>query len=162
MYDLADVTTSELSGTVITNLGYDGYDIDEAMTNLDISLLQNSFQFVKLSSGDNAGSIPATFYNKSEEEEIVNVKKTLASNFQARYQIPSRGTFAAIETDPQSLHRSMYDVSGGGNSSKSSVDVYVIQSKDSIIMGSITIPCREVITIIYISEGLLSLYNFQC
>ena len=50
------------------------------------------------------GSVPAVYHFKEEEPEIANIKKAIASCFQANFE----GTAMREEADPQSVHKAEY------------------------------------------------------
>ena len=63
-------------------------------------MMQGWFHFVQTEDG----SIPATYYSREEDAEIVNTKKSIVSAFQANFL----GTNEKEEADPQSLHKAEY------------------------------------------------------
>lgn len=105
LYNVTNVTATAADGDVITLVKEDGADVNETIDDLNIALDRFWFTFVLLTDGPRAGSIPATYYDTNEVDEIVNIKKTLAANFQSKQNFTSN---TAIEVDPQSAHRSTY------------------------------------------------------
>uniref|UniRef100_A0A1X7UPJ7 Vitellogenin domain-containing protein n=1 Tax=Amphimedon queenslandica TaxID=400682 RepID=A0A1X7UPJ7_AMPQE len=81
----------------ISNKG-NKYDSD---TEAPVKGLDKWFCFAQSSK---TGKILGVFYPKKEKEWIVNIKKSIASTFQANY----KGTTVATETDSQSKHKSHY------------------------------------------------------
>ncbi|XP_019853201.1 PREDICTED: uncharacterized protein LOC105313049 [Amphimedon queenslandica] len=88
----------------ISNKG-NKYDSD---TEAPIKKLDKWFCFAQSSK---TGKISGVFYPKKEKEWIVNIKKSIASTFQANY----KGTTVATETDSQSKHKSHYKYYSEGN-----------------------------------------------
>ena len=58
------------------------------------------FQFVQTTDG----AIPATYFSREEDQEVVNIKKAVVSAFQANFI----GTEVTEESDVQSLHQANY------------------------------------------------------
>ena len=104
MYGL-NVTNVQLNGTVVDRIKQDGDDVQGTQEDLKVAL-KGWFAFVMVIAGKDAGAIPATFHDINEEDEIVNIKKTLASTFQAKLNLTTSNL--KVEVDPQSLHRSLY------------------------------------------------------
>lgn len=105
MFNLTDVNATQVTGDVIEYVTFDGYDVLQTVNDMNDALKRNSFHFVILYDGQYSGSIPATYYNESEVDDIANLKKTLASCFQSRL---NQSTGVVNEVDPQSTHRSNY------------------------------------------------------
>ena len=79
------------------------YARSEGTTTRDSSLtrmLSKSIYFVQTDDG----SIPATYYSREEDPEMINTKKAIISLFQANF----KGTKEKQEADPQSLHKAKY------------------------------------------------------
>ena len=72
----------------------------EDAENYYYEMMQGWFHFVQTEDG----SIPATYYSREEDAEIVNTKKSIVSAFQANFL----GTNEKEEADPQSLHKAEY------------------------------------------------------
>ena len=95
LYEL-NVTQTELGGSIMeTNPS----EAEEA-SKYNTELMMGWFQFVQTEDG----SIPATYYSREENQEIVNTKKAIVSAFQANFL----GTTTKEEADPQSMHMAEY------------------------------------------------------
>ena len=63
-------------------------------------MMMGWFKFVQTEDG----SIPAIYYSREEDREIVNTKKAIVSAFQANFL----GTKVKEEADLQSMHKAIY------------------------------------------------------
>lgn len=106
VYNLTDVAAIDFSGTLANEMIENGDDVNATIQDLTDSLQNGHFSFVLVTNGTNAGLVPIAFYDTTEEDEIVNIKKTLAASFQAEYSFV--GTAARTELDPQALHNTTY------------------------------------------------------
>ena len=87
-----DITGAEINGSVIEGHRTEISDLTAA--------LSSPFHFVQTEDG----LIPSTYYSRNEKTEIVNIKKSIVSAFQANF----KGTRVKEEADPQSLHKAEY------------------------------------------------------
>ena len=65
-----------------------------------IARMQGWFEFVQTEDG----SIPVIRHSREEDAEVINIKKAVASAFQANF----KGTKVKEEADPQSHHKAEY------------------------------------------------------
>ena len=93
------VTKIILGGSFIERRKDDSKDSSEALNEYS-QHMQNPFKFVQAADG----SVPAVIHSKDEDPEVVNIKKAIASTFQANFE----GSREKVESDPQSLHVSEY------------------------------------------------------
>lgn len=63
-------------------------------------MMKNRFCFVRNSNG----KLLTVFHPANETSEVVNIKKMIASAFQANFD----KTMEEIESDPQSVHKARY------------------------------------------------------
>ena len=81
-------------------------DDDDALKEQDTTVksfdeqMAGWFKFVQIDDG----SIPAVFHANGEDNEALNLKKSIAAAFQANF----KGTSKKTEADPQSLHVAEY------------------------------------------------------
>ena len=90
-----DITETKLAGNINTQMESEASeprDYDAAM--------KGFFEFVQTEDG----SVPVTRHSREELQEIVNIKKAIASCFQANFM----GTETKEEDDTQSRHTSHY------------------------------------------------------
>ena len=93
------VTKIILGGSFIERRKDDSKDSSEALNEYS-QRMQNPFKFVQTADG----SVPAVIHSKDEDPQVVNIKKAIASTFQANFE----GSREKEESDPQSLHVSEY------------------------------------------------------
>lgn len=105
LYNITDINATNVSGDIMANIQSDGTDTEGTIRELNEAFNRYWFSFVLVMKGERAGSTPAAYYDSSEIDEIVNIKKTLAASFQAKLDFSSN---TSIETDPQSSHVSTY------------------------------------------------------
>ena len=98
LYDLS-VTETKIGGNVVEISDSDNVNGDKVPRDYNAKM-KGWFQFVQTEDG----SIPVTRYSREEDHEIVNIKKAVASAFQANF----KGTSTREEADPQSLHTAEY------------------------------------------------------
>lgn len=106
LYEITDIVETKVEGTAIDQLLEDGFDVNATIDDLIVSL-QGAFTFVQITEGTYAGIIPVTFYDTTEEDVIVNIKKSLASAFQANLDLATTSE-VVVELDPTTLHHSNY------------------------------------------------------
>ena len=96
---------------VITKTTVGGNIVDQRMKNSDsgegdhtVPIIDDKmkawFKFVQTQDG----SVPAVLHSREENSEVLNVKKAIASAFQANFL----GTGVKEEADPQSTHKAEY------------------------------------------------------
>ena len=89
-----------LGGSFIERRKDDSKDSSEKALNEYSQRMQNPFKFVQTADG----SVPAVIHSKDEDPQVVNIKKAIASTFQANFE----GSREKEESDPQSRHVSQY------------------------------------------------------
>ena len=95
LYEL-NTTRTEIGGTTMAT---DQEAADEAESHYN-EVMMGWFHFAQTEDG----SIPATYYSREEDGEIVNTKKAIVSAFQANFL----GTKVKEEADLQSMHKAIY------------------------------------------------------
>ena len=97
LYDL-EITQTTLGGNIMERRES---DVNGDNREEDINTkMKGWFKFIQTEDG----SIPVTLYSREEDREAVNIKKAVASAFQANF----KGTRVKEEADPQSLHQAEY------------------------------------------------------
>ena len=97
LYEMT-VTKIELGGNILERKK-SGHD-DSMAQEFEARMARWWFRFVQTEDG----SVPATQYPHEEDPQIANIKKAIASAFQANFD----GTAEKEEADPQSLHQAKY------------------------------------------------------
>ena len=100
MYDMV-VTKTTVGGNIVDRRmkNSDSGDSDHTVPIIDEGM-KGWFKFVQTEDG----SVPAVMHSREEDSEILNIKKAIASTFQANFL----GTAVKEEADPQSAHKAEY------------------------------------------------------
>ena len=94
------VVANTILGGIIMEMRKESKDSNKAHQSEYSQRMQKWFKFLQRVDG----SVPAIYHSKEEEPEIANIKKAIASCFQANFE----GTAIREEADPQSVHKAEY------------------------------------------------------